>query len=74
MVSALGYLFFIGGVIGYERSATKTVWRFDTVHSKLIPVAPMAEGRAHFGAALIGSYIYVVGGRNKNKFLKSVER
>lgn len=74
MVSALGYLYIIGGVVGNEKSPTNMVWRFDTVHSSLMQMASMGESRAQFGAALIDSYIYVMGGRNDTKYLRSVER
>jgi len=44
------------------------------MHDKWEPLPPMLTKRIDFGAAVVGQYIYVVGGHDGNAPLASMEK
>ena len=77
-VAALnGLLYAVGGIGGRqhgEENVLSSVECYDPSLQRWIPVSPMHELRAYCGVAVVGSYLYAIGGCNGTSWVRTMER
>jgi len=64
----------IGGREPNEEEFLSSVEVYDPMLQRWIPLAPMHEVRAYCGVAVVGSYLYAIGGFNGISWLRSMEK
>ena len=57
------YCFVLGGISSDLAEVTNTAYSFNLLNNEIKPLKPMITARYAFATTVLGSYLYVMGGR-----------
>lgn len=73
MEISAGLIYMVGGCTATKRHLPD-LWSFNPLSGDWKNLPSMETARSQMGVAIIGDYLYVIGGHNKHIVLDSVER